>query len=269
MTKKILIITANQIRHDYLRYIFGQSNDIEVLRSYVESVSAPDSQTQLEELEVNHFLARTKTEEDFFLGTLNLIDDLSNPYQIEKGEINKPEYIDELSQLKFDFIVTFGCCILKKNFLKEFERKIINVHLGISPYYLGAGTNFHSLVNGDFQCTGYTFMFMDEGIDTGEIIHQGRAKVYPFDNPHQIGNRVIKDMVHDFVKLITNFKLVKPVQISYPSYDPIVCKIKDASFEKTLKLYKNFEQGAVLDYISKREEITKQFPIVQQKFMSL
>ena len=112
-------------------------------------------------------------------------------------------------------------------------------------------------------------MFMDEGIDTGEIIHQGRAKVYPFDNPHQIGNRLIKDMVHDFVKLIANFELVKPVKISYPSHEPIVCKIKDATFDKTLKLYDNFEKGAVLDYITKREEITKQFPLVRQQFMGL
>ena len=52
-------------------------------------------------------------------------------------------------------------------------------------------------------------MYLDEGIDTGEIIHQGRPKIFPYDNPHQIGNRLIKKMTKDFIKLVINFDLIK------------------------------------------------------------
>ena len=48
-------------------------------------------------------------------------------------------------------------------------------------------------------------MYMDEGIDTGQIIHQSRAIILPFDNPHQIGNRLIKIMtiVNSIFNIIT------------------------------------------------------------------
>ena len=39
---------------------------------------------------------------------------------------------------------------------------------------------------------GATFMYIDAGIDTGEIIHQIRADIVIGDSPHSIGNRLIK-----------------------------------------------------------------------------
>ena len=54
-------------------------------------------------------------------------------------------------------------------------------------------------MNNEFEFFGYTFMYLDEGIDTGEIIHQGRPKIFPYDNPHQIGNRLIKKMTKDLL----------------------------------------------------------------------
>ena len=267
--KKIVIITSNQIRHTYFRRMFANSKNIDVLRSYVEFNSPTKPARELDAIEINHFLAREKTEEDFFLGVINQIEDESKPLKIAKGEINEQKYINEIKELKVDYIITFGCCILKKSFLEEFEGKIINVHLGISPYYLGAGTNFHALVNGDFQCTGYTFMFMDEGIDTGEVIHQARAVLYPFDNAHQIGNRLIRDMVNDFIRLISNFELVKPIQNIINTHETIICKIKDANVEKTIALYDSFRRGSVQDYLLKEHKKVKEYPILEQEFMKI
>ena len=41
-------------------------------------------------------------------------------------------------------------------------------------------------------------MYLDKGIDTGEIIHQFRSNVYQKDNIHQIGNRMIVDMFYRY-----------------------------------------------------------------------
>ena len=40
--------------------------------------------------------------------------------------------------------------------------KILNLHLGISPYYKGSGTNYFPLVNNEPQYVGATFMFLDK-----------------------------------------------------------------------------------------------------------
>ena len=49
-------------------------------------------------------------------------------------------------------------------------------------------------------------MHIDDGIDTGEIIHQIRARKYFNDNIHQIGNRLIKDSFIECVKIIRSFE---------------------------------------------------------------
>ena len=52
-----------------------------------------------------------------------------------------------------------------------FSRKFLNVHLGLSPYYRGSGTNVWPLINTEPDMVGAT-LCIDAGIDNGEIIHQ-------------------------------------------------------------------------------------------------
>ena len=262
----IVIITSNALRHDYMRIMFGLNQEINVLKSYVETPINKDSKRDLSSVEESHFLAREKTELDFFSDIVFSSEDNSNPMDIEKNKINDQNYIDEIQKLGPDLIITFGCCIIREKLLQAFKDKIINVHLGISPYYLGAGTNFISIVNNDFQCTGYTFMYMDRGIDTGEIIHQARAEVYLFDNIHQIGNRLIKNMVHDFIKLVSNLHLIKKMLPITTNIDPIICFNRDATELKTIELYNNFSNGAVKLFLANKEEIESRYPIIEQSF---
>ena len=51
-------------------------------------------------------------------------------------------------------------------------------------------------------------MHIDEGIDTGEVIHQIRANIFPEDNTHTIGNRLILDSFKTCVKLILNLEYI-------------------------------------------------------------
>lgn len=90
------------------------------------------------------------------------------------------------------------------------------MHLGLTPYYRGAASNFWALADNYPECVGATFMFIDAGIDTGEIIHQIRATINYYDTPSTIGNRLIKDMTNIFERLIMNFDKVKT--LTYPLY---------------------------------------------------
>ena len=70
-------------------------------------------------------------------------------------------------------ILVYGTSIIKGELVNYFTGKILNLHLGISPYYRGSGTNYFPFVNNEPEYAGCTFMYLDHGIDTGEIIHQG------------------------------------------------------------------------------------------------
>ncbi len=272
--KNIVIITSNAIRHNYFKIMMSKHENINVLRTYVES----DSDFQLEQKKIVkesldnkvslHFNARHNTEYDFFSDIVEECKDNSNSKIIKKNDINNTEIIDEIISLNPDLIITYGCSIIKPRLIENFKGKIINVHLGLSPYYFGSGTNFHCLVNDEFQFEGYTFMYMDEGIDTGKIIHQSRATILPFDNPHQIGNRLIKEMTKNFIKLVLNSELIKQkdkiTDVIGKTY-----KIKDATDSLTLQLYSNFEKDSVLKYLKEQEELALKFPIIEQSFLKV
>ena len=62
-------------------------------------------------------------------------------------------------------------------------------------------------------------MFLDKGIDTGEIIHQEKAMINnKTDNIHTIGFKLIKRSIKVFSSLILNFeKIERKIRFSkYP-----------------------------------------------------
>jgi phosphoribosylglycinamide formyltransferase 1 len=268
--QKIIIITSNAIRHNYFKVRFACVETIDVVATYVEGDFGKQQVLRKEydaydELSC-HFIARHNTEHDFFSDVIDYYPDNSNSRFIAKNEINSDKIVEEIKGINPDFVVTYGCSIIKPELINALPHKIINVHLGLSPYYFGSGTNFHALVNNDFQCVGFTFMYIDEGVDTGEIIHQARARVEPFDNPHIIGNRLIKDMVNDFIALISNFDKVVPKQV-VSNIVGQTYRIKDATDEHTKNLYRNFSQGSVINYLRNKNSILSDYPIIKQDFI--
>lgn len=84
------------------------------------------------------------------------------------GEKISAEYI---SKNKFNFLISYGYRhILKKEILDLFPNRAINLHISYLPYNRGADPNFWSFIDGTPK--GVTIHYIDEGIDTGDIIVQ-------------------------------------------------------------------------------------------------
>lgn len=183
----VVILTSSQLRHEFVRKAIGLCDDINVLRSYCESSDGriiDRAKKEGSQIKIEHLRARERTEKDFFDHFVELSPDKSNSQLIAAGDINKSVHVEEIEKLDPDILVAYGCSIIQEQLLSLFEDRVLNVHLGLSPYYRGSGTNFWPLVNREPEYVGATFMYMDSGIDTGEIIHQMRAQVHPNDGPH-------------------------------------------------------------------------------------
>ena len=150
-----------------------------------------------------------------------------------------------------DLIIAYGCSIIKGPLLNVFEGRFLNLHLGLSPYYRGAGTNFWPLVNGEPEYVGATFMYIDDGIDTGAIVHQIRARMFLGDTPHQIGNRLIADCAVQYCGIIRNVDRLRPVAPS--ACDGKLYKRSDFSVQSVLGLYNAFDNGMIESYLQNRE----------------
>jgi len=266
---RIVILTGSELRHRFVRKALAASSGIDVARSYCESLtnSLVDmvDKKPIEESEFQraHLEARARSEEDFFASFDRLVPDRSHPVEIERGRINDDACADEVEALAPDLVVAYGCSLIKGRLLQSFARRFLNVHLGLSPYYRGSGTNFWPLVNREPEFVGATFMHIDPGVDTGEIVHQMRARVLPGDSPHQIGNRLIADMVQVYAAVICNFnRLGRMPQPPVPA-DERVYRSRDLTEAATQKLYDNFASSLVATYLAEREIRAKAAPIVE------
>lgn len=97
-------------------------------------------------------------------------------YQTEK--IRKDiELIETIKSLKPDVIVVvaFGQ-ILSQEILDIPKYGSINVHGSLLPQYRGAAPIQWSIINGD-KITGITTMYMDAGMDTGDMIDKLEVKI--------------------------------------------------------------------------------------------
>jgi len=109
-------------------------------------------------------------------------------YQPEK--VKTPEFIDSLQKIHPDLIVVvaFGQ-ILPKAILEMPQYGCINVHASLLPKYRGAAPIQWSIINGE-EITGVTTMFMDEGMDTGDILLKKEVKIYPEDTAQELHDRL-------------------------------------------------------------------------------
>ncbi len=265
--KKIVIITGSELRHTFMRTAIANASGIRVLRSYCESKK--DSLTERIQrktnhtIELNHALARTQSEQDFFQTYLQDTPDDSNPIHIDKGAINSPDITRAIIDLQPELIVLYGCSIIKAPLLNAFPNAVLNVHLGLSPYYRGSGTNFWALVNNEPEYFGATFMYVDTGIDTGEIIHQIRARVCPGDTPHAIGNRLIQDVAAIYPELIRRFDQLGHMPQPQATASSKFYRRKDADQFATQRLYHNFSAGLVDQYLQSQQQRCKAIPLVE------
>lgn len=262
--KKIVILTGNELRHEFFRKKIACSKDIHVLKTFCEESPQRNAESLRLDLRQKHLLARLQSENDFFKLFIDATVDKSNPEKIVKGTINNSQYINTIKSLNPDLIIVYGASILKPFFIETFPNKILNVHLGLSPYYRGSATNFWALVDHLPECVGASFMFIDAGIDTGEIIHQVRASINFYDTPSSIGNRLIADMTNALQKLIINFEQIeKPTSVHFNELRRI-CRNMDFNEEAVRSVYENFE-FMIEKYLQEKIKRDEAFPVIENK----
>lgn len=118
---------------------------------------------------------------------------------IDPKEKTREEFDAELAKIlkehKVDLVVLVGYMrILTPDFVRQFPKKIINVHPALIPKFCGEkffGSNVHEavLAAGEKE-TGMTIHYVEEGVDTGEIILQKTCPVLQNDTPETLKERV-------------------------------------------------------------------------------
>jgi phosphoribosylglycinamide formyltransferase-1 len=112
------------------------------------------------------------------------------PFRTKLGEDAERDFVSRLREAKVDLIVLAGFMrVLKGDFLRPFENRIINIHPSLLPSFPGLEAWKQALAHG-VKVTGCTVHFVDAGVDAGPIIGQTSVPVLDEDTPESLHQRI-------------------------------------------------------------------------------
>ena len=121
----------------------------------------------------------------------------SNAKKAEKIALN------ELKKKKIKLVCLAGFMrILSKNFIKNFEGKIINIHPSLLPKYKGLNTHRRVLINSE-KYSGCTVHYVNSKLDSGKIILQKKVRVFKNDTVKKLSQRILKQEHYLYPKALS------------------------------------------------------------------
>ena len=99
-------------------------------------------------------------------------------------------YIEAMRSARVDLIVLAGFMrVLKGDFLRAFEGRIINIHPSLLPSFPGLEA-WKQALDAGVRFTGCTVHYVDAGVDSGPIIGQLTVAVLDGDTPEELHQRI-------------------------------------------------------------------------------
>lgn len=120
-----------------------------------------------------------------------------SPKNYETREIFNQALLDEINALNVDLIVLAGFLVkIPEEMVHQYSHRIINIHPSLIPSFCGVGyygLRVHeAALEKGVKVTGATVHYVDEGMDTGEIIYQKAVEVLDGDTPEILQKRVME-----------------------------------------------------------------------------
>jgi methionyl-tRNA formyltransferase len=260
---KIIMITGNKRRHYYAASMLFQKLDLIgiVSEAKLPILSDSDKISPDDRKIVQQHMTEMNETEKRYLGPINKFPE-TEVLALERGASNTPGTLEWIRRRNPDFIVLYGSSIIKPPLLEEYDQKIINLHLGLSPYYRGSGTNFWPLVYKEPECVGATIHLAVQKVDAGAILAQVRPGPEKNDRAHDLG---VKTIMAGFLSMPDIIKRYSEGDLHPQTQDLTqgrVFKRKDFCADAVNKMWNNFNNNMMEEYILNMKDRQKLFPII-------
>jgi phosphoribosylglycinamide formyltransferase 1 len=175
-------------------------------------------------------------------------------YEIPQGMINSPVVLEWVQQQNPDLIVLYGTGLLKQPLLSTYDNRIINIHLGLSPYYRGAGTNFWPLVHREPEYVGATIHLAVERVDAGGILLQVRPQAERTDRSHDLGTKTIIQGFETMPSVLSLYLQGRLLPHRQDLSQGRVFKRKDFNAEAVRTMWRHFDSAMMEEYLAEADE---------------
>lgn len=122
---------------------------------------------------------------------------------IEVDKMDDPSFYEQLRRLKADLFVVVAFRILPADVLELPSKGSVNLHASLLPKYRGAAPIHWAVMNGEDE-TGCTIFWLDEKVDTGQIIRQKATEIGPnettgdlYERLKKMGSELLVDVVEE------------------------------------------------------------------------
>lgn len=103
--------------------------------------------------------------------------------------LDDPQFVQLLASLQPDLIVVVAFRILPKEVSTLPRLGSINLHASLLPRYRGAAPIHWAIINGETE-TGVTTFFLQEKVDTGNILLQARVRIEPDETAGELHDKL-------------------------------------------------------------------------------
>lgn len=260
---RVALLTGNELRHRYAAASLARAVELAGVISEAK-ISPRDASAALpaeERVVIEQHLRERDEVERRLLGEAAF--PAAPLLSVERGAINSAHVASWLDALEPDLLVLFGTSIVGEQLLSRFAQRVVNVHLGLSPYYRGSGTNFWPLVRREPECVGATIHLAVTKVDAGAILAQVRPRVESSDRAHELGTRTI---IEAFGVLPSLLELYNRDELEPREQPPVRGELfRRADFSATAvkDLWRQLETGMIPEYVHDRARRCAAYPIVE------
>lgn len=135
---------------------------------------------------------------------------MSELTRIEVDFANSPRVLDAVASVRPDLLIVCGTSILTRETLSQCRMPIINVHGGYLPFYRGNHCFFFACYEGRLDRVGSSIHFVNEGIDTGDLIDVVSTTILPVDTPESLYCRCEWIAFHRLIEIIRAWEAGTP-----------------------------------------------------------
>ena len=213
---KITVFTSNRPRHLYF---------ISQMAKIADEVFAIQECNTVFPGQVKDFFDNSPVMQEYFsyvnqsevniFGNVHFLEKNVRQLALKSGDLNKVSMDVLRPALQSDVYVVLGSSYIKGELIEFLvDRKAINIHMGVSPYFRGSSTNFWAPYKGHIDMVGATIHMLSRVLDSGDILYHAFPKpqrIKPFD----LGMMLVKvaiDSVAERIKTGQIFNITPEVQ---------------------------------------------------------
>ncbi|MCP4660810.1 MAG: hypothetical protein GY856_35860 [bacterium] len=260
---RTLLLTSDQRRHLFAAGRLAAATDLVGIVSEAKSsaVSAEPADPDDREVVRRHFRERDEAER-LLLGEPDAFPDVP-VLRLASGEVNQPAPYQWVKERAPEVLVLYGTSIIKPPLLTDYTGRLVNIHLGLSPYYRGSATNFWPLVHRRPECVGATVHLAVAKVDAGPILAQVRPPARAEDRAHELGTKTLMGALEVLPQLVAGYLAgtIEPTAQDLSSGRAL--RNRDFNAAAVRSMWEHFATGMMAEYLADADERRRRFPIVE------